>query len=83
MWGLWRTKRHQGRFSQSILISPVNHSTNFFIIIITWGLQNRPIGGRSAEWAQLDLTLHYTNEKLEKKSMGKLNLLERKQKIPT
>jgi hypothetical protein len=31
-------------------------STNFFIIIITRGWHNKPIGGRSAEWTQLDST---------------------------
>jgi hypothetical protein len=37
-------------------------STNFSIIIITRGWQNRPISGRSAEWTQLDYTPpHYTN----------------------
>jgi hypothetical protein len=33
---------------------PANHPTNFSIIIITLGWHNRPIGGRSAEWTQLD-----------------------------
>jgi hypothetical protein len=33
-----------------------HHSTNFSIIIITRGWHNRPIGGRSAEWTQLDST---------------------------
>jgi hypothetical protein len=37
--------------------SPANHhSTNFFNIIITRGWHSRPIGGRSAEWTQLDST---------------------------
>jgi hypothetical protein len=45
-------KRHWGRFSLS---------TNFSIIIIAWRWHNRPIGGRSAEWTQLDSTPHYTN----------------------
>jgi hypothetical protein len=31
-----------------------NPSTNFSIIIITRGWHSRPIGGRSAEWTQLD-----------------------------
>jgi hypothetical protein len=53
-WGLWWTKRHWGRFSPSTSVSPVNHSTNFSIIIITRGWHNRPISGRSAEWTQLD-----------------------------
>jgi hypothetical protein len=35
---------------------PTNHnSTNFSIIIITRGWHNRPVGGRNAEWTQLDL----------------------------
>jgi hypothetical protein len=42
-------------------VSPANHSTNFSIIIITWGWQNGPISGRSAEWTQLDSIPHYTN----------------------
>jgi hypothetical protein len=61
MWGLWWTKRHWGRFSPSTSVSPANHSTDFFIIIITRGWHNRPISGRSAEWTQLDSTSHYTN----------------------
>jgi hypothetical protein len=64
MWGLWWTKRHWVRFSLSTSVSPANHhSTSFSIIIITItrGCHNRPIGGRSAEWTQLDSTLHYTN----------------------
>jgi hypothetical protein len=57
MWGLWWTKRHWGRFSPSTSVSPANHhSTNFSIIIITRGWYNRPLGGRSAEWTQLDST---------------------------
>jgi hypothetical protein len=66
MEGLWWTKRHWGRFSLSTSISLANHhSTNFsiIIIIITWGWHNRPIGGRSVEWTQLDSTPHYTNIK--------------------
>jgi hypothetical protein len=62
MWGLWWTKRHWGRFSLSTSVSPANHhSTNFSIIIITRGWRSRPIGGRSAEWTQLDFTPNYTN----------------------
>jgi hypothetical protein len=63
MWGLWWTKRHWGRFSPSIWVSPANHhSTNFSIIIITnRGWHNRPVGGRNAEWTQLDCTPHHTN----------------------
>jgi hypothetical protein len=64
MWGLWWTKRHWGRFSPSTSVSPANHhSTNFSIIIITRGWHNMPINGRSAEWTQLDSTPNYTNEK--------------------
>jgi hypothetical protein len=55
MWGLLWTKRHWGRFYPSTSVSTANrHSTSFSIIIITRGCQNRPIGGRSAEWTQLD-----------------------------
>jgi hypothetical protein len=62
MWGLWWTKRHWGRFSPSTSVSSANHhSINFFIIIITQGWHNRPVGGRSAEWTQLDATPYYTN----------------------
>jgi hypothetical protein len=62
MWGLWWTKRHWGRFSPSTSVFPANHhSTNFSIIIITWGWYNRPVVGRSDEWTQLDSTPHYTN----------------------
>jgi hypothetical protein len=50
-----------GQFFSEYFGSPANHSTNFSIIIITWGWHNRPIGGRSAEWTQLDSTPHYTN----------------------
>jgi hypothetical protein len=34
-----------------------HHSTNFSIIMITRGWHNRPIGGRSVEWIQLDSTI--------------------------
>jgi hypothetical protein len=50
MWGLWWTKRHWGRFSPSTSVSPANHSTDFSIIIITWGWHSRPFSGRSVEW---------------------------------
>jgi hypothetical protein len=54
-------KWHWARFSLSSSVSPANHhSTNFSTIIITQGWHNRPIGGRSAEWIQLDSTPHYT-----------------------
>jgi hypothetical protein len=49
-------KEALGKFSPSTSISPANHSTNFSIIIITLDWHNRPIGGRSAEWTQLDST---------------------------
>jgi hypothetical protein len=62
MWSLWWTKWHWDRFSPSASVTPANHrSTNFSIIIIIRGWHNRPIGGRSAEWAQLDSTPHYTS----------------------
>jgi hypothetical protein len=61
MWVLWWTKRHWGRFSPITSVSPANHSTNFSIIIITRGWHNRPIGGRSVEWSQMDSTPHYIN----------------------
>jgi hypothetical protein len=55
--GLWWTKRHWGRFSPSTSVSPANHhSTNFSIIITTRGWHNRYVGGCSAEWTQLDST---------------------------
>jgi hypothetical protein len=56
MWGLWWTKWHWGRFSPSASVSPANHlSTNFSIIIITQGWHNRPIGGHSAKWTKFGL----------------------------
>jgi hypothetical protein len=62
MWGLWWTKQHWDSFSPNTSVSPANHHlTNFSIIIITRGWHNRPIGGRSAEWTQMDSTPHYTN----------------------
>jgi hypothetical protein len=52
----------QSRFSPSTSVSLANHHfTNFFIITITQGWHNRPIGGCSAEWTQLDSIPHYTN----------------------
>jgi hypothetical protein len=50
-------------FSEYFGFPANNHSTNFPIIIINRGWHNRPIGGRSAEWTQLDSTPHYTNLK--------------------
>jgi hypothetical protein len=42
--------------------SPANHhSTSFSNITITQGWHNRPIGGRSAEWTQLNSAPYYTN----------------------
>jgi hypothetical protein len=62
MWGLWWTKWHWGNFSLSTSVSHANHhSTNFSIMIISRGWHNRPIGGRSAEWTQLDSTPNYSN----------------------
>jgi hypothetical protein len=64
MWDLWWTERHWGTFSPSNSVSPANHhSTNFSIIIITRGWHDGPIGGRSAEWTQLDSTAQYINLK--------------------
>jgi hypothetical protein len=58
MWGLWWTKSHWGRFSPSTSVSPANHhSTDFPIIIITRSWHNRPNSDRSAEWTQMDSTL--------------------------
>jgi hypothetical protein len=48
-------------FFPSTSVSPANHSTNFYVIIITRGWHSRPNSGRSAEWTQLDSTPHYTN----------------------
>jgi hypothetical protein len=68
MWNLWWTKRHRGKFSPSTSLSPANHySTNFSIIIITRGWHNMPVGGRSVKWTQLDSTPRYTNLKKFKK----------------
>jgi hypothetical protein len=66
MWGLWWTKRHWGRFSQSASVSPANLSTNFSIIMITQGWHNRPINGHSDEWTQLDSTPHPQLKKILK-----------------
>jgi hypothetical protein len=63
MWGFVVDKAHWGRFYPSTSVSPANHSTNFSIITITRGWHNRPVGGRSAEWTQLDSSPHYTNLK--------------------
>jgi hypothetical protein len=52
---------HWGRFSQSTSVSPANHSTNFLIILITRGWHNRPIGGHSAKWTQMDSNPQYNN----------------------
>jgi hypothetical protein len=57
IWGLWWTKRHWDRFSPNTSVSPAtHHSTNFSIIIINRGGNNRPICGRSDQWIQLDST---------------------------
>jgi hypothetical protein len=51
-----------GQLSPTTSVSLANHhSTNCSTIIITRGWHNRPIGGRSAEWSQLDSTPHYSN----------------------
>jgi hypothetical protein len=43
MCSLWRTKRHWGKFSPSTSVSPANHhSTRFSIIILNRGWHNRP-----------------------------------------
>jgi hypothetical protein len=66
MWGSWWTKRHWGRFSPRTSVSPASHhSTNFSITIIARGWNNRRIGGRSAEWTQLDSTPHFAGWRLE------------------
>jgi hypothetical protein len=39
---------------------PMHHSTNFSITITTRCWHNRPIGGRSAEWTQLDTSPSYS-----------------------
>jgi hypothetical protein len=53
-----------GRFPPITYVSSANHhSTKFFILIITRGMYNRPVGGRRAEWTQLVFTLHYSNIK--------------------
>jgi hypothetical protein len=47
------TKRHWGRFRPSTPVSPANHdSTNFSIIIIVWGWHNRLISGRRTKCIQ-------------------------------
>jgi hypothetical protein len=57
MWDLSRTKWCWGRFSPGALVSPANHhSINFSILIITQGKYNRLMGGQRAEWTQLDST---------------------------
>jgi hypothetical protein len=57
MWCLWWTKQHWGRFYLSTSVSPANHdSTNFSIIIINQGWHNRPISGCGTEWTQMDST---------------------------
>jgi hypothetical protein len=79
MWSLWWTKQHWDRFSLSTSVSPANcHSTNFSIIIITRGWHNRPIGGSSAEWAQLDSTPNYTNLKKQIKTTKEMDLAFKK-----
>jgi hypothetical protein len=46
-----------GQVFSSTSVSPANHqSTKFSIIITTRGWYNRPIGGRHAMWIQLEST---------------------------
>jgi hypothetical protein len=57
MWDLWCTKWDWARFSPSTSVSSANrHSTRLSSLIITQGMYSRPIGGRRAEWTQLDST---------------------------
>jgi hypothetical protein len=62
MWCLLWTKRHLDRFSPSTSVSPVNHHSTNFSIIISRGWHNSLIGGRSAgpNWIP---TPHSTNLK--------------------
>jgi hypothetical protein len=62
---LYASRQHVGFVMDKVALEQVfseyfgcraNDSTNFSIIIIIWGWHNRPIGGRSAEWTQLDST---------------------------
>jgi hypothetical protein len=60
-----------GHVSSKYFGFPANHhSTNFSIIIISRGWHNRPIGGRGAEWSQLDSTPHYTNLKKKLRNLS-------------
>jgi hypothetical protein len=61
MWGLWWTKRHWVRFSPSTSVSPANHSTNFSIIIITRGWQNRPLVAAVPSGSNCTRSPNYTN----------------------
>jgi hypothetical protein len=48
-----------GRLSPSTSVYPANHhSTKFSILIFIRGMYNGPIGGRRAEWTQLDSIHH-------------------------
>jgi hypothetical protein len=69
MWGLWWTQWQWGRSPSSNSVSPANHFTKFSIIIRGW--HNRLIGGRKAEWTQLNSNPHYINLKnyLKKESV--------------
>jgi hypothetical protein len=58
MWSLWWTKRLWGKFFPSTSVSPANHHFTNFIITITRGWHNGPIGGRSVEWTHLVSTPH-------------------------
>jgi hypothetical protein len=70
MWYLYWTNWHWDRFPPSTSVYPANHhsTTKFSILIFTRGTYNRAIGGRSAEWSQLDSNLDYSklNKKLNK-----------------
>jgi hypothetical protein len=48
-----------------------SYSTNFSTIILIRGWHNRPIGGRSAEWTQLDSTPDYSNLSMARQSFVK------------
>jgi hypothetical protein len=50
-------------FPSTSVSSAKHYSTNFPINTITRDWHNRPINGRSAEWTQLDSTIHYSNLK--------------------
>jgi hypothetical protein len=60
-----------GQVFSEYFCSPANHNfTNFSIIIIIGGWDNKPIDGLRAEWTQLESTPRYTNYK--KRNYSKL-----------